>query len=215
MPALRSGLFGAGAVLAAAAVGVGLHGVLTQDPLDEGPPPGAAAPGPVGMRPTPFVWPGKVRPPTVPAARADLPDDEKVVGVVIGKQARAYWVRALSGPTNHIVNDLVGGAPLSVVHCDELRCSRVFTGQGGEPLPIWTVGFSDGLLIRVNDSAYRQKDLTPVGEGGAGPFPYAEVKFEETTWKEWRTAHPDTDVYVGDPRPPVDRKAPVSRPSGP
>jgi len=148
---------------------------------------------------TPFIWPGKTRPPTVSAASADLPDDEPVIGVVANGKARAYCRKAFTGMVNHVVNDVIGATPVTVTHCDKDGCSRVFTGEGQEPLPFKTGGFMDGMLLYVDGVFYDQSTGRPMNDSAANPLPYQTLGFEETTWGKWRTAHPDTDVYLGSP----------------
>jgi Protein of unknown function (DUF3179) len=156
--------------------------------------------GPVGgpMGPTPFIFPAAVRPPAVPAAEADLGDDEPVIGVVMNGKARAYPSRIFS--RNHVMNDLVGGAPVSVTHCDRTGCWRAFTGDGTEPLDIWTGGYADGLLLKVGEVFYHQETGEPFQYPGAAPWPYPPIELEKTTWGRWRAAHPDTDVSLGPPK---------------
>jgi hypothetical protein len=198
MPSLRSGLFAAGGLLAVGAIAAGVYGVLTAEPPEPATPPFK------GVIATPFLMPGKTRPPTVPAAAANLPDDEPVIGVTAGGRARGYWVRAFAGVAGHVVNDVVGGVPVTVTHWPQDGRSRVFTGDGSDPLPVMTGGFTDGLLLKVGDSMFHQRDGRPLN--GSGPsFPYPDLAFQEVPWHVWRTAHPDTDVYVGDvpPKPPA------------
>jgi hypothetical protein len=140
-----------------------------------------------------------------PAARApadaDLPDDAEVIGVSAGGRARAYLVKALAGlPTNHVVNDLVGGCAVTVTFCDRKGCARVYGGGRAEvPLDLGVGGYvNQGLSLRLGDAAYSQETGECVDPGGGPPLPYEQFPSERTTWKAWREAHPDTDVYVGD-----------------
>ncbi len=48
----------------------------------------------------------------VAAGDADLPDNEGVIGLKIGEDARAYALSLLDG--HEIVNDVVGGKPVAV-----------------------------------------------------------------------------------------------------
>jgi hypothetical protein len=70
-----------------------------------------------------------------------------------------------------------------------------------------TGGYGDGLVLKVGDGYYRQRDGRPFGSSDGIPFPYRELDFREATWAQWRAAHPETDVYVGDagPEPPTGR----------
>lgn len=53
-----------------------------------------------------------VDPEFAPASAPTLPDDELVIGVELGGEARAYPVRVLSA--HEIVNDEIGGQPFAV-----------------------------------------------------------------------------------------------------
>jgi len=49
----------------------------------------------------------------VAADDADLRDDDMILGVVIGKTARAYPVNLMWEPENEVLNDTLGGAAIS------------------------------------------------------------------------------------------------------
>jgi hypothetical protein len=209
MPAVRSVLLVVGSAVGTAAIGYGVYGLSQVPPADSAV--RAPADRPTTDRPTasglgagqpatPFVWPAVRTPPTVPAAQANLADDERVVGVVVHGRPRAYRIQALAKLTGHVVNDLVAGTAVSVTHCDRTGCTRVFTANTGETLPIMTGGYQSGLLLKVGDGFYRQQDGRPI-DPRSGPMPLQDLEFREVTWKEWRTAHPTTDVYVADPSP--------------
>src|SRR6478672_4712586 len=146
MPSARTGLLAAGGLLAVGALAAGVYGLLTADPPEP-----IVRQGPVA---TPFITPGKVRPPTIAAAEAGLGDDEPVIGVVAGGRARAYRVGAFVGVTGQVVNDVVGGVPVTVTHCNQTGCSRVFTGDGSDPLPVLTGGYMEGLLLMTHGRFY-------------------------------------------------------------
>jgi len=140
-----------------------------------------------------------IRPHTLAADKAPLEDKDMVIGVTVGNKHRAYLMRAMGGtPQYHIVDDLLGELPVSITYCDRTHCSKVFTGaQSGAVLDVSFGGFKDNhLLIRANGTTYFQHNLQPL-RSLSPSFPYQEAEFEETTWSEWRKAHPDTDVYIG------------------
>ncbi len=142
---------------------------------------------------TPFIVEGIKQPATVAVADVDLSDDAQVIGVSVGERQRAYAIAALSGMSTHVVNDLIGDVPVSVTHCDQTACTRVFTSdQLGTPIDLWLGGWQEGeLAVRYRDRHYAQSSRN---------VPLPDMPFTVTTWKEWREQHPDTDVFVGDVR---------------
>lgn len=153
---------------------------------------------PSNLLSTPFIWPGIVQPPTRPAAEAFLEDDTEVIGISVAGVHRAYEMRAFDGPLAHVVNDLVGGVPVSVTRCDLSACARVFTADQDGPLELGLGGIMQGrMLLRLPQGFYFQDSAGAINESFPA-FPYSSLPFEVTTWGAWRDAHPDTDVYVRD-----------------
>lgn len=154
-----------------------------------------------------FMVPGVESPQVLPPTEAGLPDDAPVVGVEAGGHARAYALGSMRSPTRHIVNDVVGGLPVTVTYCDISNCTRAFGGAGeAAPLPISQAGtFGDEMLVKVGHVTYKQAtgEVYEPDEGHPSvPFPYQEYPLVRTTWGEWKARYPETDVYVyrdGDP----------------
>lgn len=179
------------------------------------PPGDPFAPRPGGMpTPPPFEMTlsdevaGLRDPRVCPAAEADLEDDEPVVGVLAGGRARAYVLKAMSyNPSYHVINDTLGGVPVSITHCDVYHCTRVFTdGTPGKPLDLGLRGVKQGgLILRTGGHSYHQDSAEPLNPDDP-PFPYDGHEAALLTWGEWRHDHPDTDVFPGpaasEPAPP-------------
>jgi hypothetical protein len=150
--------------------------------------------------------PGIPQPPALPASEATLNDGEQVIGVAAGGRSRAYSVPSLSrGPASHIINDVLGGVPVTVTHCDVTGCTRVFTADThGEPLKLAQGGLQGGMVLKLAGRSYRQDTGAPLDEFGGAGLPYRRLPAEETTWGEWRHSHPDTDFSVPQdiPQPP-------------
>lgn len=147
-----------------------------------------------------FEHGGVIRPPAVPAERAELAGGEEVLGVVLGGKARAYRLRALADPTRHVVNDVVDGVPVSVTYCDLTDCARAFTGPAGDrPLDVAQAGlFGHEMVLEVAGVRYLHRTGVPAERGvGIPPLPYPSLALKRTTWDEWRRLHPRGDVYLG------------------
>jgi hypothetical protein len=201
-------LVGALGALALLAETAALTGLLRPAPP---PPPAAAGPGlePIWRRFRVSEAPGRLL--FQPAAAARLPEGATVIGVSVGGRHRAYLLSALAeGPAHHVVNDLVGGRPLSVAYCDIHDCVQVVTGEGGSPLNVRVAGMDgQGMFLAAGGQGYRQGTLEPL-EAGAPAFPYRRHPWERTTWGAWRRAHPDTDVFLGREAGPAEAPPPAT-----
>jgi hypothetical protein len=163
-----------------------------------------AAPVPTGGPLVLTDQPAIDTPTVLPAASARLPDEAEVIGVSAGGRHRAYAVSAMRPRRAHVVNDELAGVPVSVTFCGVTGCVRVFTDPDEEgPLDLAVGGLDSrpgrqGMVLRAGASRYRHDSGQPF-EAGAVPFPYEDYPYLRTTWGEWRRAHPDTDVFVGEP----------------
>jgi len=161
------------------------------------------APAPVAgekprMQDTPFVVPGVRCPPVHPAADANLADEEEVAGVVVAGKPRAYQLKAMKHMFRHVVNDLVAEVPVTVTYCDQDQCVCVFTDDSrGAPLDISSGGYRNGFLLKVGGSFFEQESGR--SQSSDAKLPYRRLEHERTTWKAWKAAHPDTEVYTGPP----------------
>ncbi len=171
--------------------------VFVLEPRLRPPPAPDPSPEPHEMS-TPFFWPGIQEPRTQPAAEAKVPDDEQVIGISSAGKHRAYLVSAFGGTYRHVVNDRLGDVPITITYCDRTQCTTVFTSDNrGAPLHLALGGFEKGrMLLRINGGYYYQDSAKPIADGFED-FPYPTHPFTKTTWKLWRQAHPDTDIYVG------------------
>ncbi len=159
----------------------------------------AGVPGRLTRR---FEVPGLARPPAVTAETSGLAEGEEVIGVVVGGRPRAYRLGALAYPPWHVVNDVVGGVPVTIAHCDLSGCTQAFAGEpGSRPLDVSQAGVVDGeMVVRVDGVAYWQRTGMPVDSSeGPSNLPYPHQEWTRTTWREWKQRHPATDVFVGVP----------------
>ncbi len=149
-----------------------------------------------------FEIPGLSRPAVVPAEGSGLADDEEVIGVVAGGRPRAYRLKALEYPPWHVVNDVIGGVPVTVAHCDLSGCTRAYAGRAGSgPLDVAQAGLVGGeMILKVEGAAYVHRTGRPLDPAPGVPgLPYPDHEWTKTTWREWTRRHPTTEVFVGMP----------------
>ncbi|RMF44009.1 MAG: DUF3179 domain-containing protein [Planctomycetota bacterium] len=137
-------------------------------------------------------------PKTVSANRATfLAPQDRVVGVAIGTESRAYPISILT--QHEIVNDVVGGIPIAVTYCP--LCDSVVVFDRRTPLGVKEFGVS-GLLYNSNVLMYDRSERESLWsqmlmQGVSGPAAGMRLQalpMELTTWQAWRAQHPDTDV---------------------
>lgn len=133
------------------------------------------------------------------AADADyLEDDHIVFGVEIAGDARAYPRRILAW--HEMVKDVVGNVSVNGVYCTLCGTMILYrTEVDGTHYELGTSGF----LYRSNKLMYDHDTesmwSTITGEPVLGPLVGKGIKLEPlylvtTTWGQWKTLHPDTQV---------------------
>jgi Protein of unknown function (DUF3179) len=143
-----------------------------------------------------------LRPPSVAAKEVRLLQPEEIViGVEVGGKAHAYRFAAFESPTGHLVNDLVGGVPVSVAYCDLTSCLRVYSDpRGSEPLDLNVAGVLNGeMIMRHGGRMYFHKSGNEVeANNESSILPFTLITPTVTTWREWTSKHPDSRVYTGE-----------------
>ncbi|MHC4218543.1 MAG: DUF3179 domain-containing protein [Planctomycetota bacterium] len=143
--------------------------------------------------------PSLIDPETVAIDAADhLRDDDRVVGVSLGGQTRAYPVRALT--YHEAINDEVGGVPILVVYCP--LCDSVSVVDRRLEGGTYTFGVS-GLLLnsnvllhdRTDDALWSQLGFTAISGPHAGRS-LTHLPWDLTTLTGWRRRHPDSTVMT-------------------
>jgi len=132
---------------------------------------------------------------------------ERVIGVTLNGESRAYPVRILNW--HEVVNDSVGGQPVCVTYCPLCDSAATFDRNvGGE---IREFGVS-GLLYNSNllmydrgatgsDSLWSQIRREAVSGPAAKDGATLDViPCELTYWEDWFHRHPHTTVITGDNR---------------
>ncbi len=131
-------------------------------------------------------------------AAPELNPDERVIGLVINGDARAYPITILSA--HEIVNDIVGGEPIAVTWCPLCYTAVVFSrGLEGREQPL-VFGVSGKLLHNTlimydRDSETLWSQL--YGAGLRGPLAGTTLAYfpsVHTEWEAWRNQFPDTMV---------------------
>jgi hypothetical protein len=141
--------------------------------------------------------PALLSPEFIPAAQASFLDDsDRVLGLVIRGEARAYPLRILDW--HELVDDVVGSRAVAVTFCPLTRSGIVYDRRlGAASLTFGVSGmlYQSNLLMydKSTESLWSQLG----GEAIAGPMTGARLEAlpsVETTWGEWRREHPDTRV---------------------
>ena len=127
-----------------------------------------------------------------------LNDADRVAGVSLGEESRAYPLKILN--YHEIVNDKLGGVAIAVTYCPLCDSVAVFDRRtdGG----VREFGVS-GLLYNSNvlmyDRGGRPESLWSqvAAQGVSGPGARTALKalpVDLTTWQDWKTRHPETTV---------------------
>jgi hypothetical protein len=144
------------------------------------------------------------RPAHQPAAEAAYLDDvEKVFGVSVAGQQRAYPLRILDW--HEMVNDVLGGEPITLSYCTLCGSGVLYSTRAAVGRP-YTFGTS-GLLYRSNKLMVDRQTLTlwnnltgepAVGRLARSPVRLAVLPLTVTTWGDWKARHPATTVLALD-----------------
>jgi hypothetical protein len=127
-------------------------------------------------------------------------DDDRVLGVFVNGEARAYPHNILWH--HEIVNDDVGGTPVSVTFCPLTGSGLAFRPEvNGRSMDL---GVS-GLLFANNLVLYDRNDGEVYGpqlavDGACGDFRGSTLEtlpVQEMSWGRWKQLHPDTRVVSG------------------
>jgi hypothetical protein len=127
-----------------------------------------------------------------------LGQDDRVIGVARGQEARAYPLKILD--YHEIVNDRVNDEPVAVTYCPLCDSAAVFDRR--TPLGEREFGVS-GLLYNSNVLMYDRSGQAESlwsqikAEGVSGPGAQSKLKalpVELTTWGDWRLRNPHAVV---------------------
>ena len=137
----------------------------------------------------------------VPTSDVDfLTDDEAVVSVEIDGDARAYPVQILIW--HEIVNDEIGGIPVSVTYCPLCNSALAFDRRFGDRvLDFGTSGelYQSALVMYDRQTGSLWAHFT--GQGLVGHYAGAELGFvpaQTISFAQFRAAHPEGQVLTQD-----------------
>jgi hypothetical protein len=138
-------------------------------------------------------------PKTVPASAAGwLKDKHVVFGIAVAGEARAYPKRILAW--HELVRDRLGGVEMTIVYCT--LCGTVIP-YASEVGGVHRTFGTSGLLYRSNKLLFDEQTMSlwstlegrpVVGSLVGSGLELSAFPVVTTTWREWRSAHPETTV---------------------
>lgn len=141
--------------------------------------------------------PALTNPPSVAAKDAAyLKARDRVVGVVLGEESRAYPLKILAH--HEIVNDRLGGIPIAVTYCPLCDSVVVFdrrTDSGQREFGVSGLLYNSNVLMYDRHGQPESLWSQVATQGVSGPGARTMLKtlpVELTTWQNWQTRHPDT-----------------------
>lgn len=143
--------------------------------------------------------PALTNPRAIAVGEADfLRPTDRVVGLVIGNQARAYPISILN--YHEIVNDKLGGAPVAVTYCPLCDSAAAFdrrTDFGVREFGVSGLLYNSNVLMYDRGGTIESLWSQVLARGVSGPGvgkSLAALPLEVTTWKAWAERHPATTV---------------------
>lgn len=130
----------------------------------------------------------------VPVKRSDnrLPAKERVLGIRLGSEVKAYDFKALA--RDRIVNDQVGGAAIVIVFDGRSESGAVYRSDPGGTLLRFSA--ANGVLQMSDDGGTVWDGLT--GAALSGPLSgqaLEPVPITYSFWFGWADFYPNTEVY--------------------
>jgi len=177
----------------------------TSAPVETRSTPGPAGPPPPGTLATVQVMdplPPVTDVPIVPAetAAGAIGDDEFVLGVVVGDEARAYPINMMGDPKREVLNDVLGGRPVAVTWCDQCQCPRAFSREvDGRTITLFVSGAHRDRNMILKDVETGSAWVQVLGESTDGPLKGKRLRplaATWTDWKTWRAGHPTTSALM-------------------
>jgi hypothetical protein len=136
------------------------------------------------------------RPATIPATQADWPNQELILGIVVGGRARAYPVAILNW--HELVNDTLGGESILVSFCPLCGTGMIFDRSVAGSVRAFGVSgllYQSDLLMYDRESESLWSQIS--AEAVVGPLLGKRLRLLRSrmdNWGNWRRDHPDTSV---------------------
>lgn len=144
--------------------------------------------------------PAIVHPPMLPASAVtnQVTESDLVLGVVVNGQARAYPINMLNGPRREIINDTLGDQPVVAMWCHLCHSAIVFDRRlDNQILTFQVSGMLWNRTLVMYDSETKSLWSLLLEKGIRGPMKgkkLTTLPSELTTWKKWKSLHPETTV---------------------
>ncbi|MDA1229291.1 MAG: DUF3179 domain-containing (seleno)protein [Planctomycetota bacterium] len=144
--------------------------------------------------------PAIVHPPMLSASQVtnQVTESDLVLGVVVNGEARAYPINMLNGPRREIINDTLGDQPIVAMWCHLCHSAIVFDRRVNDQLLTFQVsGMLWNRTLVMYDSETKSLWSLLLAKGMTGPMNGRKLKTlpsELTTWKKWKSVHPETSV---------------------
>jgi len=137
-------------------------------------------------------------PKSVPVSEADfLEDDQRVVGVIINNQARAYPIGILNW--HEAINDVLGETPILIVYCplcDSVTVTDRRINNKTHEFGISGLLQNSNVLLfdRTDDSLWSQLGFNAISGPNAGKSLTHLDNWEITSFEMWKKQHPDSTI---------------------
>jgi len=135
-----------------------------------------------------------------PAGANYLNDTDRVLGISLNDRARAYPVRILNH--HEIVNDIIAGEVIAVTYCPLCGSGVAFNAQVGQRVFEFGVSGllynSDVLMYDLQTESLWSQIMQSAISGEMRGTKLEMLPLTHTSWKDWRSRHPHTDVLSDD-----------------
>ncbi len=146
----------------------------------------------------PYVMSPPSNPEVLSTDAADklIKDDDVVIGLAHGGEARAYSRDSIARP--HFCSDKVGGVPVTVSYCILCNSSMAFKNEiKDKEMDLSCItAYNNNIIYRDANTGNIIQQLE--GEVIHGPDKGEQLDFLPTiiaTWGEWKELYPDTKLY--------------------